>query len=165
MNENLKLYVDAIRKIAEKRGAKFIDVFTPFSQPDAASKNPLTEDGMHLTASGYRKWAALVDAALNPSAVKWDGFGAPVEGKYVPVNYPVAGSGDSNLVALQQTIQAKNLQFFNKWRPQNETYLFLFRKHEQGRNAKEIPEFDPFIEAKEAEIGKLAESAAKKLGL
>jgi hypothetical protein len=32
--------------------------------------------------------------------------------------------------------------FFHRWRPANWTYLFGFRKHEQGRNAVEIPRFD-----------------------
>src|SRR5260221_1241440 len=50
---------------------------------------------------------------------------------------------------------AKNTLFFDRWRPQNETYLFGFRKHEQGQNAKEIPMFDPLISQQEAEIAKL----------
>lgn len=58
--------------------------------------------------------------------------------------------------ALRQTINAKNELFFHRYRPQNETYLFLFRKHEQGNNAVEIPQFDPLIEAKEKEIAELA---------
>ena len=34
--------------------------------------------------------------------------------------------------------------YFYRWRPQNEIYLFGFRKHEQGNNAgSEIPLFDP----------------------
>jgi len=40
-------------------------------------------------------------------------------------------------------------------RPENVTYLFLFRKHEQGNNAVEIPQFDPLIEADEKEIERL----------
>lgn len=56
---------------------------------------------------------------------------------------------------LRQAILAKNQLFFHRWRPQNETYLFGFRKHEQGNNAKEIPMFDPLIEKDEAEIAKL----------
>ena len=56
---------------------------------------------------------------------------------------------------LRATIRAKNQLFFHRWRPQNETYLFGFRKHEQGQNAKEIPMFDPLIEAKEKEIARL----------
>ena len=54
-------------------------------------------------------------------------------------------SGEDKLEPLRAAIVAKNEQFFNKWRPQNETYLTGFRKHEQGKNAKEIAEFDPFI--------------------
>src|SRR5256885_17153720 len=49
----------------------------------------------------------------------------------------------------------KNRLYFHRWRPQNETYLFGFRKHEQGKNAKEIVAFDPFIARAEAEIAKL----------
>jgi hypothetical protein len=30
-------------------------------------------------------------------------------------------------------------------RPENETYLLLFRKHEQGNNAVEIGQFRPLI--------------------
>jgi hypothetical protein len=53
---------------------------------------------------------------------------------------------------LRQTIVAKNQLYFHRWRPQNETYLFGFRKHEQGNNAVEIPQFDPLVAAKELAI-------------
>ncbi|MCA9216511.1 MAG: SGNH/GDSL hydrolase family protein [Planctomycetales bacterium] len=56
---------------------------------------------------------------------------------------------------LRETIVKKNELFFHRWRPQNETYLFLFRKHEQGNNAVEIPRFDPLVEAEEAKIAVL----------
>ena len=56
---------------------------------------------------------------------------------------------------LRQEIIAKNELFFHRWRPQNSTYLFLFRKHEQGNNAREIPEFDPLIAEAEARIALL----------
>ena len=35
------------------------------------------------------------------------------------------------------------------------TYLFGFRKHEQGQNAKEIVEFDPLIAEQEKKIAEL----------
>ena len=57
--------------------------------------------------------------------------------------------------ALRQAIIAKNRLYFYRWRPQNETYLFGFRKHEQGNNAREIPLFDPLVEEKEKEIARL----------
>src|SRR4030095_7282248 len=50
---------------------------------------------------------------------------------------------------LRQTVVKKNELFFHRYRPENNTYLFLFRKHEQGQNAKEIPQFEPFIEEHE----------------
>jgi lysophospholipase L1-like esterase len=56
---------------------------------------------------------------------------------------------------LREAINAKNELYFHRWRPQNETYLFGFRKHEQGNNAREIPLFDPLVAAKEAEIARL----------
>lgn len=56
---------------------------------------------------------------------------------------------------LRQTIVEKNQLFFHRYRPQNETYLFGFRKHEQGQNAKEIAQFDPLIEKLEKEIARL----------
>jgi lysophospholipase L1-like esterase len=56
---------------------------------------------------------------------------------------------------LRAAIIDKNHQYFYRWRPANETYLFGFRKHEQGRNAVEIPQFDPIVEKMEAEIARL----------
>jgi lysophospholipase L1-like esterase len=56
---------------------------------------------------------------------------------------------------LRRTIKRKNTLFFDRWRPQNITYLFGFRKHEQGNNAVEIPKFDPLVAEKEQEIARL----------
>jgi hypothetical protein len=55
---------------------------------------------------------------------------------------------------LRSEIVAKNELFFHRWRPQNFTYIFGFRKYEQGNNAVEIPQFDPLIEKHEQEIAK-----------
>jgi hypothetical protein len=63
---------------------------------------------------------------------------------------------------LKDTIVEKNRLFFHRWRPANETYLFLFRKHEQGNNAKEIPQFDPIIEKQEVEIEKIRDQLLNK---
>ncbi|WP_254513546.1 GDSL-type esterase/lipase family protein [Anatilimnocola floriformis] len=66
---------------------------------------------------------------------------------------------------LRQLIAEKNALFFNRHRPQNETYLFLFRKHEQGNNAVEIPQFDPLITEQEKEIATLKKPVAHKFEL
>ena len=54
--------------------------------------------------------------------------------------------------AVRKAVIRKNTLFFDQWRPQDETYLFGFRKHEQGKNGKEIVEFDPLIDAAEKQI-------------
>lgn len=56
---------------------------------------------------------------------------------------------------LRAVVKEKNRLFFNQWRPQNETYIFGFRKHEQGQYAADILLFDPLIEAEEAKIAEL----------
>lgn len=60
------------------------------------------------------------------------------------------------VVALRQAIVEKNQLYFHRWRPQNDTYLFGFRKHEQGNNAVEVPQFDPLIAEQEQRIAELA---------
>ncbi|MFO0891452.1 MAG: hypothetical protein U0790_20200 [Isosphaeraceae bacterium] len=66
-----------------------------------------------------------------------------------------AGPEQEQVEQLRRMINEKNLLFFHRWRPQNQTYLFGFRKHEQGNNAIEVPQFDPLVEAKEREIARL----------
>ena len=78
------------------------------------------------------------------NAEKW-GEGVEISG----------GPDERQAEALRQLIIAKNFDFFNYWRPENDTYIFGYRKHEQGRNAVEVPRFEELIPAKEAEIAKL----------
>lgn len=66
---------------------------------------------------------------------------------------------------LHETILKKNELFFHRWRPQNSTYLFLFRKNEQGRNAGEIPQFDPLIAEQEARINQLKKPGTHRFEL
>jgi glucose/arabinose dehydrogenase len=56
---------------------------------------------------------------------------------------------------LRSAIRKKNELFFHRWRPENWTYLFGFRKGEQGQNGVEIPRFDPLIAQWDARIAKL----------
>ncbi|MBT3889342.1 MAG: SGNH/GDSL hydrolase family protein [Planctomycetaceae bacterium] len=58
---------------------------------------------------------------------------------------------------------AKNMMFFHRHRPQNETYLFLFRKHEQGNNAVEVPQFDPIIDGFENNIQSIQNSTSYRV--
>ncbi|MBI1917304.1 MAG: hypothetical protein HYS12_21600, partial [Planctomycetes bacterium] len=226
-NRNLQLYTDAIEKVAEKRGCGFVDLFRRTGE---LRGDPLTDNGMHLTAYGYWKTAGLFEQGLGWNPKPWlvDVGGDPemgdirvggkaveldriekresgmrfrasdtrlpailspkgdflpgwertlrvrglAPGKYVlkvngkPVRTATAEEWQAGIVLkagpafdqvekLRRTIVEKNRLYFHRWRPQNETYLFGFRKHEQGQNAREIPLFDPLVEAKEKEISTL----------
>lgn len=75
----------------------------------------------------------------------------------------VAQTPDTEQVeALRAAINKKNELYFHRHRPQNETYLFLFRKHEQGNNAVEIPQFDPLVAELEAQIVELKQPKSHK---
>ena len=133
-NQVLGLYRDRIREIAQTEGCYFADVFA--SVGDAGG---LTDDGVHYSPAGY---AAIAEKVL--AAFGWEARPVPTD----------------QMEALRELIVEKNRLFFYRWRPQNETYLHGFRKHEQGNNAKEVPEFDPLVEAKDAEIAKLLSELA-----
>jgi lysophospholipase L1-like esterase len=57
----------------------------------------------------------------------------------------------------------KNMMFFHRHRPQNETYLFLFRKHEQGNNAVEVPQFDSIVDGFEKRIQAIQNSSSYRV--
>lgn len=135
-NENLKLYADAMKEVAEKRKLEFIDLPAEYEGRTRSfdpSKTHLTDNGIHLNEWGYTATAA---------------FARPREA--VP-REPSTGTNEP----LLKAIVAKNELFFHRWRPQNITYLTGFRKGEQGQNAKEIAQFDPLVEKAEKEIAEL----------
>lgn len=84
------------------------------------------------------------------------------QGQLMPVS---AAPEYQQVESLRKVIMAKNQLFFHRWRPQNETYLFGFRKHEQGNNAREIPMFDPLIQTREKEIAKLRQPTTHQYSL
>jgi hypothetical protein len=62
------------------------------------------------------------------------------------------GTNHTQYEQLRTLIMNKNELYFYRWRPQNITYLYGFRKHEQGNNAAEIAMFDPLIDELEKQI-------------
>ena len=62
----VKLYADALADAAKKRGALFVDLFTPTSQ----SKTPLTTNGVHLNDAGNRTLARVIATALAGAAAE-----------------------------------------------------------------------------------------------
>lgn len=226
-NADLKLYVEAIRRTADKRGATFVDLFSldvKFGTWNIAPPPPhpvLTFDGIQLAPVGYAFFDGALAGAMRIPAEKWeltlDASGKVTKaagvtanarndrgkisitctdsyliyanqagirewrqliitglehGTYVLKSGTVAlatapsdewarsvlfigGPADQQFESLRKLIVSKNVDYFNRWRPANDTYIFGFRKHEQGRNAAEIPQFDPIIAQKEEQIAKL----------
>jgi lysophospholipase L1-like esterase len=64
-------------------------------------------------------------------------------------------TGSAETERLREAIAYKNLVYYQYWRPQNDTYIFGFRKREQGHLQAEFPQFPPLVAQKEAEIAKL----------
>lgn len=116
-NKKLETYNAAIRDLAKAKGAALVDLYERMSQTEQQAR-PFTENGLHPGDEGYRRIAKLL---------------------WTP---PILSKHDDE---LRRRIAAKDELFFHRWRPQNETYLFGFRKHEQGKNAKDIVAFDPLI--------------------
>jgi len=139
-NKNLSAIRDALSKFAHSQNAFFVDWFESMGgtpKPGRTDK-PLTENGIHYTEAGYQKLTTKLIEAL---------------GLKLPDVPPTATE------PVRKAVIAKDFLFFNRWRPQNETYLFGFRKHEQGQNAKEIPMFDPLIASADKKIAELTTKA------
>lgn len=66
-----------------------------------------------------------------------------------------AGPEFEQVESLRAAIIAKNRLYFHRYRPQNDTYLYGFRKQEQGQNARDLPEFDQLVEKAESGIEKI----------
>ena len=66
-----------------------------------------------------------------------------------------AGPEFAQTERLRQLILQKNQWFLHRWRPQNTTYLFGFRKHEQGQNAVEVPQFERLVEELDQRLDRL----------
>jgi len=131
-NRILSGYTQAIRELASERGARFVD---QAALAQTNPKRPLTENGIHPSGQGLQLWADAVASEL--------GWSSP-EGRPL-----------SKDTALRKALQRKNELFFHRWRPANHTYIFGFRKREQGRNAVEMEQFDALLEKADAAVAAL----------
>lgn len=138
-NRALSAYSRALRSLAEKRGASFIDLFEDLPEKPGEMPRPgwvgLSDDHIHLNQAGYRAAAQVLETGLGWPAGPW--------------------RDSPRAERLRQAIIKKNNLFFYRSRPANMAYIFGFRKREQGQNAVEIPQFDPLIAAEEQVIAKL----------
>ena len=144
-NKNVEIYSAAIDKVAAKRKAKFVSLVDLLQVTQRSTDHRITENGLHLNALGYQQAASEIAKRLGIEAPKLD---------FSPSNKTTA--------KLLAAIHLKNELYFHRHRPQNETYLFLFRKHEQGNNAVEIPQFDPLVEEQEKLIATVKRNVARQ---
>jgi hypothetical protein len=121
-------YAAKLAELAAQREYLFVDWQRPRARNYGTDQQQFDTDGIQLTEGGYVSSAGTLGDSL--------GLSSP---------YIVDGAIRSNIIK-------KNELFFHRWRPQNETYLFGFRKHEQGNNAREVFEFDPLVAAEEKKI-------------
>ena len=132
-NEHLKGYVDVLEKLAKETDSPFVNLYS-----ELRSGEKLTQDGIHLTDKGYLETARVMVRELD-----------------LPPSPYFLSSKSVQAQALREVVLKKNELFFHRSRPQNMAYILGFRKHEQGQNAVEIPQFDPLVEKEEVKIALL----------
>ncbi|MCE9605769.1 MAG: hypothetical protein K8U03_12815 [Planctomycetia bacterium] len=156
-NLEVERYGKAIQTESQRRGHRYVDLIQPYrtivsSLKEEPSHKLLTADGMALNGLGYSR---LFRLGIGPQL----GLSSSIAFDDDPYHF----STFEYAAKLPELIQKKNELFFYRWRPQNETYLFGFRKHEQGKNAVEVFQYDPLIEAEEKKIAELRVKLAAEL--
>lgn len=106
-NQDLPLYVDAIRKIAAKNSYLFVDLSTP-----AMAAAGLSRDGLHLSDAG--QWMAAKETARQLDIPGLSDVEAPdAKGRFQK----------DSLEKLRGTIRYKNVLWTDSWRPTNWAFL------------------------------------------
>lgn len=150
-NEDLKLYVDAIRALAAKHGLLFIDLSTK-----ALAEEGLTRNGLHLNAAGH--WAAAKETARQLEIPGMSDLDTPdVRGVFPRESYE----------KIRGAIRTKNELWNDGWRPTNWAFLAGDRMEQpssrdhQDRRIRwfpvEVQQFPALIRREEAKIEALVE--------
>lgn len=130
----------ALGALAQSRQARFVDCLT-MSRQMLRLRMVSYESPVILNPQGHEFMASRIVEALGGDVADLPG-----------------------LETLEEAIREKNAQFFHRWRPANWTYLFGFRQHEQGRNAVEVPRFEPLVEQWDGRIAQLRDLDAQDPG-
>ena len=146
--------VEGLSISGEKIAFTVRDAGLPFPNRDAAGRlYPTTTEPRRIRFLGLTAGRYLLKIDGRPIAVS-DAGGWRQE---MPLT---RGPMFDQAELLRERIVKKNELFFHRFRPQNQTYLFGFRRHEQGNNAAEIPELDPLVANLEEQIFELARPRA-----
>jgi lysophospholipase L1-like esterase len=55
---------DQLRALCAAQGCEYLDLVPGFAAPDGSLQPTFTNDGVHLTGEGYRRWSELLGPAL-----------------------------------------------------------------------------------------------------
>jgi len=113
-NEQIQLYVAAMKSVAAQQQVGFVDVFRPLQQAMASPGTDLTINGCHLTEQGYATFAEKLFT---------QGFG---------VSEADAQKYLSNSRPLREAIVDRNRQFARRYRPLNTFYYTGDRNKSYG---------------------------------
>ena len=115
-NSNLKLYTDAMQKVARQNNTLFLDLFTPSMEwMKANPKIPLTINGIHLTEKGYSE------------AARWMARQLGFHKRHAMLNFT-----SLNARRLREVIKMKDDHFFYRWRAVNGEYIYGRRREPFG---------------------------------
>jgi lysophospholipase L1-like esterase len=147
-----------------KGGASFVALdhalpapLAPLDETDAAAGTwPGAERLLRVVGLDEGRYELRVDGQIvaTGTAADW-AAGVPL----------LKGPEYDQVQQLREVIRVKNQFYFQRWRPQNDTYLLGFRKREQGQNAIEIPQFDPLVAEQEAIIAALRKPRPRRYEL
>ncbi len=153
-NQDLQLYVAAIRALAEKRGCLFVDLFGVTNRPPGRLER-LTSDGFHLTASGHYHYDSLAARQLADSP----------QDSEVTINPDTGGFSRRDWERVRQAVVAKNRFWTAYYRPMNWAFLGGDRTDQPSsrdhRDPKvrwfpeEMQRFVPLIDQAERQIASL----------
>lgn len=102
-NENLLLYTEAMKEVADRNGVHFVNAYTPSLQWIADSAEPLTIDGFQLNEAGYGKFSTfIVDEIFGKTAVK----------------------GGENRELVHSAVMEKNWMWHNDFKIPNGVHVF-----------------------------------------
>ncbi len=140
-NAHARAYAATMSEVAAQSGVPFVDLFEPMERTFEESAEPLTRNGMHLGAEGYR----LATAALLRSL----GIQASLE--LTPEQETV-----------RATVIAKNKLFFDRYRAVNGYYIYGDRKEPFGvvNFPPEMVRFDELVAELDRELNEQSRAAA-----
>ena len=141
-NAEIKAYVDAMREVVQKRGARFVDLFKASLAAYAEQQVALTDNGIHLNATGNKIIASHLAREL---------LGPEVYSKVDQVR--------AEQVARAVTRKAEHVAAVV--RPVNTVLYFGVRGRAKEYNA-EIPRFHALIENADARIHAMAKDGSAR---